>query len=310
MKRDPRPDPPLDLQDLRAFCAVADLGSITGAARSLGEAKGSVSRRLTRLETRLGVALLQRSPRLVQITDEGLAFRDRLRRALALIDEAHASVRHVGKEPKGRLRITAPVDLALRVLAPIVSDFCRQHREVRIEMLMTEAHLDFDTHRIDVALRAARRPLGSSSLVARPLAKTRGRFFAAPLYVSLHGAPRTVAELASHRVLLAGPARLTLQRDRDARAKAVDLTPFVAANDFAFIRELALAGTGVALLPELLAAADVRAGRLQPVLPDITAFSGTLYLLRRVGPTARPAVRAFVDFAAEAIRRSADMRAF
>src|SRR4051812_32831093 len=107
-----------DLQDLRAFCQVVDLGSITAAAKALGETKGSVSRRLTRLERALGVVVVQRSPRRVQATEDGIAYRARVGRALELLDDAAVQVQQARTAPHGHLRITAATDIGLSVVAP------------------------------------------------------------------------------------------------------------------------------------------------------------------------------------------------
>ena len=112
-----------EILELRAFCKVVDLGSITAAAKALGESKGNVSRRLTRLERGLGVALVRRSPRLVQATEDGLAYRMRVGRILELLDDASAAVQRAHGAPSGHLRVTAPIDLGLSIVAPLVTGF-------------------------------------------------------------------------------------------------------------------------------------------------------------------------------------------
>lgn len=288
-----------DLADLRAFSLVADLGSITAAAKVLGETKGSVSRRLTRLEELLGVTLLRRTPRLVESTDVGADFRVRLGRALDLLDDAVAQAREAQGRPSGHLRVTAPIDLGQSLLAPLVGEFVARHPGVTVEMVLSDAVLDFDAHRIDVALRAGL-SLRDSALIAHRLDTFEGRLFAAPAYLERHGLPSTPADLAAHPVVLTrvggADASLTLRRAADEEATAVDVRAAVVASDFSFAKEVALAGGGIALLPSILARRDVEAGRLAPVLGEFTAFRGALYLLHHGSRYLPPKVRAFRDF--------------
>ncbi|MFO0608698.1 MAG: LysR family transcriptional regulator [Polyangiales bacterium] len=287
-----------DLADLRAFCLVVDLGSITAAARALGEAKGSVSRRLTRLEEGVGVPLLRRTPRLVQPTEVGAAYRARLGRAIELLDDATAQASETHDRPSGRLRVTAPIDLGQSLLAPLVAEFCERHPEVTVEMVLSAAVLDFDAHQIDVAIRAGG-PLRDSSLIAHKIDVVVGALFASPSYLAKHGTPRAPAELADHRLVLTRPAgadaSLTLRRGEE-EPEVVAVRPSVLALDFSFAQEVAVAGGGVAMLPTIVARRDVEAGRLAPVLADRRAFEGALYLLHQGGRFLQPKVRAFRDF--------------
>lgn len=293
-----------DLSDLRAFCLVADLGSITAAARSLGEAKGSVSRRLTRLEEGLGVTLLRRTPRLVQPTEVGAAYRARLGRAIELLDDATAQASEAHDRPSGRLRVTAPADLGHSLLAPLVAEFTERHPEVTVEMVLSSAVLDFDAHQIDVAVRAGG-ALRDSSLVAHKIETVEGKLFASPSYLAKHGEPREPSELTAHRVVMMklpnSEATLTLRRG-DEEAVEVPVRASVVALDFSFAQEVTLAGGGVAVLPTIIARREVEAGRLAPVLADHVAFKGSLYLLHHGTRFLQPKVRAFRDFVLGACR--------
>lgn len=295
----PQASPSPDLADLRAFGLVVDLASITAAAKALGETKGSVSRRLTRLEQMLGVTLLRRTPRLVEATEVGAEFRTRLGRALDLVDDAIAQAREAHGRPSGHLRVTAPIDLGQSLLASLVGEFIERHPGVTVEMVLSDAVLDFDAHRIDVAVRAGL-PLRDSSLIAHRLDAVEGRLFAAPAYLERHGTPRTPADLVGHPLVLTrvggADASLTLRRAADEEATALAVRAAVVASDFSFAKEVALAGGGIALLPSLIARRDVEAGRLAPVLGEYTAFRGALYLLHHGSRFLPPKVRAFRDF--------------
>ncbi len=295
-----------DLLDLRAFCLVVDLGSITAAARTLGETKGSVSRRITRLEHALGVELLRRSPRLVQATEDGLAYRMRVGRALELLEDANAAVQQARASPSGHLRVTAPFDLGLSLLAPLSAGFAERYPEISLEMLLTEALLDFDAHQIDVALRATA-SLPDSSLIAHRLQHIELGLFAAPAYLRKHGPVRTPEDLAGHRLLLAqtarGHATIALQPRPGARGERAELRvrAAIAASDYSFCREVALAGAGIALVPAVNVRGDLEAKRLVPVLKDHAIDGGAPLYLVHPGTRFLPSkIRAFRDYLLDA----------
>ncbi|WP_257451896.1 LysR family transcriptional regulator [Archangium lipolyticum] len=280
---------PDDLRDLRAFCLVVDHGSLTAAAKQLGETKGSVSRRLSRLESALGVSLVRRSPRLVRPTEDGVLYRQRVGRALELLEEATDALKEAQGHPRGRLRVTAPPDFANTVLAPVLARFCEAHRDISLELLLTDRELDFDAHQLDVALRVAS-SLRDSSLVALRLLDVEVGFVASPAYLEREGHPRRLAELSTHRVLV---------MRRDGGPSSVRLVPGVVAQDGAFLRTLALAGAGIAILPMALVEPELAEGRLIRLLPEQDSpprFS--LFLLHPAAPLVPARVRAFRDFMA------------
>lgn len=296
-----------EIGDLKAFCLVVDLGSVTAAAKALGETKGSVSRRLTRLERTLGVVLLRRSPRRVQATEDGVAYRGRVGRALELLDDANAQARQARATPHGHLRVTAPVDVGMALAAPVVARFVEKYPEVTVDVVLTEQRLDFDAHQIDVALRATE-ALEDSSLVAHRLLDLEAALFASPAYLRKHGEPRTPEELCDHRILLAtasrGRAPLTLrprgEGKGDARSVTTRVRAAVTASDFSFGKETALASGGIALLPSAIAERELRQKRLVPVLDGWIAFTASLYLVHPGGRFIPPKVRAFRDHVLDA----------
>jgi DNA-binding transcriptional LysR family regulator len=290
-----------DLLDLRAFCLVVDAGSITGAARILGETKGSVSRRITRLERALGVALLRRSPRLVQATEDGAAYRVRLGKVLELLDDTNAAVRHTRAAPSGHLRVTAPNDLGASLLAPLVCAFVARYPDVSVEMLLTQQVLDFDANQVDVALRATPQ-LPDSSLIAHRLQDLESGLFAAPAYLAANPAPVGPEELATHQLLLPrttrGVATIPLG-PRDRPAAQVRVHAAVSSSDFAFLRACALAAAGIAMLPLVLVGRDLAEGALVRVLPDHVVGGAPLFLLYPGTRFLPPKIRVFRDFLLE-----------
>jgi DNA-binding transcriptional LysR family regulator len=283
---------------------VVDLGSITAAARALGETKGTVSRRLTRLERALGVVLIRRSPRLVQATEDGVAYRMRVGRSLELLDEANATVQRARTTPGGHLRITAPLDLGVSLVAPLVAGFVERYPDISVEMILSQAVLDLDSSQIDIALRAIR-ALPDSSLIAYKLKELDTVLYASPAYLRRHGPPKRPDDLTRHRVLVLratrGNAVLSLHAKSGAEQARVRVRTAISASDFSFNREAALAGAGIAVLPTIVAKRDLDEGRLAPVLKDYVVDAGAFFYLVHQGTRFLPSkVRVFRDFVLDA----------
>lgn len=286
----------LSLPDVRAFCAVVDAGSVTGAARLLGETKGAVSRRLARLEASLGVALLRRSPRLVVPTEEGLLYRARVGVALEALDDAARALDTARAVPRGLLRVTAPSDLGVGWLPDLCARFCARYPEIRLEVLASDERLDLDAHHIDCALRVG--ALRDSSLRVVRLLDLGVALYASPAYVSAHGLPRRPEELTDHRfaAYVRMPRPFDLPFERGGRTTRVTLEPTIV-GDGAFIRELVLAGGAIGAHPRIVGDREVATGRLVHVLPDHTIpLSLPLSLLHPATSFVPPKIVAFRDF--------------
>ncbi len=286
-----------DLRDVVAFCRVVDLGSVTAAARSLGESKGAVSRRVSRLEARLGIPLLRRYGRRVAPTEAGQVYREDAGAALDALTGAAERLRASEETPRGRLRVTAPQGIGSLFLGEVLPSFLADHPEVGVELLLTDAVLSFRAQRLDVALRFSD-GLPDSSLVAHRLLTLAPGLYAAPEYLRRRGTPSLPEDLDGHDLLLV-PLLPDGQRARFAGPDGVvverHLRGRVLSHDALLLRELALAGAGITGMLPRRAEPDVAAGRLCPVLPDWRLVSATsLYLLHEGGPLA-PKVRVFRD---------------
>lgn len=287
------------LPDVRAFCAVVDLGSVTGAARVLGETKGAVSRRLARLESALGVSLLRRSPRRVVPTDEGRAYRASAGRAVEAFDDAARALLGARDVPRGLLRITAPTDLGVGLVPGICARFVDRYPEVRVEVLASDARLDLDAQHIDCALRVG--VLRDSSLRVLRLRDLRVGLYASAGYLEKHGAPKRPEDLLSHRLAaytnMPRPIALPFRRGTTVTRVTREATVL---GDGAFVRELVAHGGAIAGMPSLVGDRDVAAGRLVRVLPayelDVTV---PLSLLHTSSVFVPAKVRAFRDFVVE-----------
>lgn len=288
------------LEDIRAFCAVAEFGTVTAAARQLGETKGAVSRRLSRLEKRLGVTLLARTPRAVSPTEEGLAFYTKAREALVWLDDAAEEARQSQDMPSGHLRVTAPVDIGLEMLPQLVVQFRALYPQITVELLVTDAALDLAANRIDLALRARAGELPDMGYRASVIAQFRIGLYAAPAYLAAcGGSPAAPAELSAHDLVVSrefvGAAQLTLT-DRRGRSQEVIARPVIRTSDYGGVLRLTVAGGGIGPIPDRVAAASVAAGALVPVLPEWSVSEGRLYAISLSGREAPARVRVFREF--------------
>jgi DNA-binding transcriptional LysR family regulator len=287
------------LDDLRAFCAIVDFGTVSAAARELGETKGSISRRVSRLERRLGIALLARTPRAVTPTGEGTAFHARARDALALLADASEEVHAARSVPSGHLRVTAPVDIGIDILPDLIAGFRRQYPQITVEMLLTSTPLDLATHRIDLALRATAGDLPDMDYRAAALLDFSIRLYAAPAWLATHGEPTEPDELSERDLVMpqdyGAGAPLTLRSTR-GRTESVPVRPVIRTGDYASVHRILRAGGGIGPLPEIVAAPALVGGELQAVLPEWSAGSARLHAISLRGREAPARVRLFRDF--------------
>ncbi len=282
----------MDLNELLIFTRVVQAGSFTAAARALGMPKSSVSRKVSELEDRVGARLLQRTTRKLGLTDAGRIYFDHSARIVAEVEEADRAVSRLHAAPRGLLRATLPLSFAL--LGPVIAEYLKRYPEVRVELYCTDRRVDLVEEGFDVAVRAG--PLGDSSLIARGLGTIRRVLVAAPAYLRRRGRPRTPADLTRHGCLAFaadGAGGAWELRDGD-RVEEVRVAPRLAVNDFELMRTAVLAGLGIAWMPAFLCADDLRAKRLERVLPGWASAEAPLHV---VYPTARhltPKVAAFV----------------
>ena len=294
----PRPD----LSDMALFVEVARLRSFSRAAESLGMPASSLSRRISQLEKSTGVTLLHRTSRRVETTEPGQAFYERALRIVADAQSAHDELVSAGGAPRGRVRMSVPVDFGMLFIAPVLVDFARAYPDVTFEIDMSPRRVDLLFERFDLAIRVG--PLADSSLVARRLATVGVGLYASPSYLHAAGAPRTPAELARHqamRVLLPEPAPAwDLVSDAGERTSVQPRTRF-AVNNIAMLRELTAAGMGIGAFDAIVAEADLRAARIVRVLPGWSMPGLPIHALTPDTRVARR-VRLWVDFLADRLR--------
>ena len=287
------------LGDMTAFVRVVEARTFTAAAQRLGWSKSVVSRRLAELEERLGARLLNRSTRRLSLTEAGRAYYDRCVRILADIEETEASVASLHAEPRGQLSINAPMSFGMRHLPSAIADFMANYPEVSIDLVLNDRFVDLIDEGYDLALRIG--TLADSALYARKLAACRRVLAASPDYLARHGEPRHPGDLAHHQCLVysmnsnADTWRLTGPDGQQINAR---IAGRLSVNNGDVLREVAVSGRGIVLLPSFLICDQLADGSLVPVL---TPYGPSDIPLHAVYPHNRhlsAKVRAFVDFLA------------
>ncbi|MDE2289576.1 MAG: LysR family transcriptional regulator [Burkholderiales bacterium] len=269
-----------DLNDMLIFAEVVRSGSITRAGDRLGLPKATVSRRLTRLETRLGTKLMHKTTRRLELTEVGQAYYERCLPILEEVEETRDFASQLSNRPRGRLRVTAPSDFAMQWLAPALATFCAAYPEISVDMDLSPRHVDLIAERVDVAIRAGH--LSDSTLVARHFLDLTRSLYASPIYLSQTGMPTSPDELAGHRFVLLQGARNVIDSDVLTRGRQrVEFTMRGAlqVNSMGMVKELALAGAGMAALTDGLAAPSAALGRLVKVLPEWSLPSHPVHMV-------------------------------
>jgi DNA-binding transcriptional LysR family regulator len=285
-----------DLNDISVFVHVVEARSFTGAGRQLGMPRSTVSRRIAQLERRLGARLLHRTTRSIQLTDVGASYYEQCARSLAEILEAEQLVRAAQITPRGRLRITAPVDLGADYLAPLVTEFLRRYPDVRIDIDLTQRVVDLVREGYDLALRAGVLP--DSTLVARRLGGGGRLLVASPRYLARRAAPATPEDLRRHDCILANDGRPTpsWKLAREGDEVEIPVSGPVAVNDFAFACRAAVDGAGIAFIPEFMVGDLLARGLLVQVLPDWRSEPAGVYVVYPSAKHLSATVRSFRDF--------------
>lgn len=291
---------PLDsLSGMAVFAKVVEARSFTAAAFELGMSKSAVSKQISRLEDRLGARLLNRTTRRLSLTETGAAFYDRCARVVAEAQEAELAVTNLQSEPRGTLRVNAPMSFGHLHIAPAIPDFLARYPELRVDMTMNDRFVDLIDEGFDVAIRIAR--LTDSSLIARRLAPDRRVLCGAPSYFERHGEPETPDDLIRHNCLSYAYVSDTDQWQfidgEGTRAVAVRGT--LRANNGDAIRQALLAGLGIAILPSFIVGPDVQAGRLKEVLRPYVPNRASVYAVYPHSRHLSAKVRVFVDFLAD-----------
>lgn len=252
---------------MRVFVEVADAGSLTAASERLDMSRAMASRHLEGLERWLGARLFHRTTRRISLSEAGAAALPRCRQMLDLADEVKALAGEHRREPVGKLRLTSSLSFALPHLTGAIIDFQALHPRVEIELRTVDRAVNLVEERIDLALRITNRL--DDHVVARRLATCRSVLCAAPAYIERHGAPATPQALAEHRCITHEfGTRAEYRLHRDGQVTTVAVSGPLSGNETAIVRQAALAGAGIAMLPTYFVGDDLQRGTLIQLLPD------------------------------------------
>ncbi len=285
----------LDLLELAIFVRAVEGRSLSAAASGLGIPRSTVTRRLAQLEDRLGVQLLHRSTRSMSLTEAGEAFYPRAARLVADADSAFVEITESQSEPRGRLRVTAPVEFGDSFLFSMCVDFMNTYPEVSLEMDLTNRQVDLIAEGYDLAIRAGR--LSDSSLIARKLLGVTFGVYASRRYIDAFGEPTSPAELSRHRVVYlgrgVGPFEWNLRRGREDCT--IPVQPALVVNHVPALREAVAGGVGVGLIPRFYLRSSACPPDIVPVLGEWTADGGGMYAVTPSNRHPRAVVQRFVE---------------
>jgi len=251
----------MKLEGLAAFTAVADAGSISEAARRLGVPKSVVSERLSELERELGGRLAQRTTRRMSLTEDGHAFLPRARRILQEAQDGRDEFAERRGELTGPLRLSAPVSFGCLHLAPALISFSKQHPRIAMSVELDDRFVDIASDGFDAVIRHG--PVGDGRLVAHRLAPGGRVLVASPAYLATYGEPRSLEALEGHRAILYSHRETDWRFQAAGDVRVVRPTVGLRVNNGMFIRDAALAGLGVALVPSFIVPEELRSGALK-----------------------------------------------
>lgn len=286
-------------EDLQAFVAVVESGSFTAAADRLGIAKSAISRRVSALEERLGVQLLRRTTRRLNVTDTGQSFYEHSARILADLEEAESAVAQEHGELRGTLRIALPLSFGIRHMCEPIAEFNRRHPRVTFELDLNDRRIDLLQEGVDLAVRIGR--LADSSLIARRLFDAKTIVCASEAYLEQHGTPQTPHDLRTHQCLVYGnlaEPSVWAWKEKNGSQQRVEVNVAMSATSGEFLCAAATQGLGIVIQPTFIAGTAISKGDLVPVLTDYDWPISPAYA---VYPPARHLsyrVREFIDYLA------------
>lgn len=268
-----------NFSDIQAFLKVVETGSFTRAAEQLNASTAAVSRRVSALESSLGVKLLIRTTRQLRLTDAGQQYSGDMQNVLAALEEAEQKVQRGNQEIKGNLRVAVPLSFGIKCIAPILPGFLKEHPALKIDLLLEDRRTDLFSEGIDLAIRIGK--LEDSSLIATRIGEISMAFCASSEYLSRHGEPRHPSELNKHKVL-----RYSLISASDewgvgqGGREKIDLQWQLSANNGEALREAAIQGLGVVMLPTFIVMDALRDGSLKEVMCKYTQDLIGIYAVR------------------------------
>ena len=295
------------LAQMRTYVRIAETGSLSRAARSLRLSLAAVSRQLSALERELGVPLVLRTTRRLALTEAGRAYHSEATRVLGAVDRARETVRG-SRRVDGRVVVSAGVTVGLTMVVPILPRLAQRHPGLVVDLRLEDRNQDLVRDAVDLAIRVGEGLVDSTSIVAQRLGTFRRILVASPGYLHERGTPRSADELLRHAALIQTqlePVGGIWRLARGSQMEEVRVGERLACNAPLVLRELCLAGSGVALLPEWLVLDDLAAGRLRRVLPELASPEVPVSALYRIDQRGWPRLRPVLDALREGFRTAA-----
>ncbi|PLY15977.1 MAG: LysR family transcriptional regulator [Sedimenticola sp.] len=286
----------IDLNDMLIFVKVVDSGSFSGAAQAIGIPKSTMSRRISNLETQLGIRLLQRTTRSLKLTELGAVFHERCKRVLAEAEDAERAISENQQDPQGLLRISAPVETGISLLGHLIAEYMKTYPKIRVELDLSNRFIDLIEEGYDLAIRAGK--LEDSSLIARRLGTGVQVVCASPDYLKAMGEPQTPQELKRHDTLLYNThaRRFTYAFSKEKAKSSVTLIPRFTTNNHFTLRDAAISSLGIAIMPSVICRQQLDAGTLKAILIDWKLKDDGIYALYPSPRHLTPKVKSFIDF--------------
>ncbi|WP_159440387.1 LysR family transcriptional regulator [Vibrio quintilis] len=286
----------MNLEHIDVFVEVVDAQSFTRAATRLGMPTSTVSARIARLEQRLGVTLIQRTTRQLNVTPAGRRYYEHCVRALSEVASAEQELSSITQEPAGKLVITAPADIADSLLVPLVNVYTRQYPAVQVELMVTNRQVDLIGESVDLAVRIG--PLSDSGLIARKYVDSRVGLWASAAYLEQHGTPAHEDDLAAHRLIQLLPVSRDLTWYHPAgRVIDVSFSGVVATDDVQNCRKFIESGAGIGILPDFIGQSAGAGSTLVRVLPALVSDTFSIYFVWPSQQFVPQTVRKFIDLA-------------
>lgn len=285
----------MDVNDILIFVRVAQAGSFSQGARLLKMPVSTVSRRVAELEEQLGVPLLIRTTRSLTITEVGKMYLEHGQAIAAELEKVETVATSLQSIPQGQLKITTTTDFGNQFLGPMLHDFLKVNPRVNVDVVLTERTVDLIAEGFDLAIRMGE--LKTSSLIARKLGNMFMQLYASPEYIKKNGEPKTCAELSKHQCIVfsaINDANLWRLKGPKGETK-IQIGGRVSANNMMLVRDFALFGEGIAMMPHFMCTEEVKRGKLKVVLKDYVNSPGSIHAVYPGQRYLLPKVRVFVD---------------
>lgn len=290
----------MDLNQISVFIKVVQEGSFSAAARSLGMPNSTVSSKVSSLEADLGVTLIQRTTRRLSVTPAGQAFFQKCLLGLEEIRGAKDELAAMQSEPRGLLRITAPVELGQEVLPAVVMDYQKKFPQVQVELILSDRRVELLAENVDLALRAG--ILKDSTLIAKKLGEVFFAPYASPKYLKSNGKPEHPRDLRKHRCLQFTPVGTESWRLSSGQGtQDIPVQGSLIVNDLQVVRSMATEGMGIALLPNYFCRKEIESGKIERVLPQWKAPTVPVHFVYPAQKFATPKLTQFIKMSAEKI---------